>query len=369
MQPSSLIFVVIVGIWAAFFIQYWVRRREHIATARSVDAFTSTMRVLEVRDPLPQVEVSDRPRSYAVSPVRPARPQVTVKRAEAMLSVRDLQGRAQQAASTEWAGGRGATAPRAEQGERVAPRPSSGRSLPTWSGILFWRPSRAAFGLTLAIGLVATVVYAVLAVTGVLVAWSPAIPAALSLIGFLGVRADVRAGRNSGQHLDDGPSDHLVGAIDAGARSRVGVASQGRGDVIDRAPAAVGAEADVVPAARIDPREHVFDVSAATATPALENAGVGAGTSPAAAAGRRAVLVDDDDLPLTWDPVPVPRPTYTMKAQAPRVQPQTPMVQAPAGRISAGQATPRPMTGLSPVASDWDDDVPEAFPARRVAAG
>ncbi|HQV92415.1 MAG TPA: hypothetical protein PLA46_12590, partial [Phycicoccus sp.] len=62
-------------------------------------------------------------------------------------------------------------------------------------------------------------------------------------------------------------------------------------------------------------------------------------------------------------------PTYTMKAQAPRVQPQTPMVQAPAGRISAGQATPRPMTGLSPVAADWDDDVPEAFPARRVAAG
>jgi hypothetical protein len=29
-------------------------------------------------------------------------------------------------------------------------------------------------------------------------------------------------------------------------------------------------------------------------------------------------LVDEDDIPLTWDPVPVPRPTYTMKARAER---------------------------------------------------
>jgi hypothetical protein len=29
-------------------------------------------------------------------------------------------------------------------------------------------------------------------------------------------------------------------------------------------------------------------------------------------------IVDEDDIPLTWDPVPVPRPTYTMKAKAER---------------------------------------------------
>jgi hypothetical protein len=29
-------------------------------------------------------------------------------------------------------------------------------------------------------------------------------------------------------------------------------------------------------------------------------------------------IVDEDDIPLTWDPVPVPRPTYTMKARAER---------------------------------------------------
>ncbi|MBK8867191.1 MAG: hypothetical protein IPN45_03770 [Actinomycetales bacterium] len=35
MQPSSLIFVAVVGIWAAFLVQHWVRRREDLATARS----------------------------------------------------------------------------------------------------------------------------------------------------------------------------------------------------------------------------------------------------------------------------------------------------------------------------------------------
>jgi hypothetical protein len=29
-------------------------------------------------------------------------------------------------------------------------------------------------------------------------------------------------------------------------------------------------------------------------------------------------ILDEDDMPLTWDPVPVPRPTYTMKARAER---------------------------------------------------
>jgi hypothetical protein len=32
-------------------------------------------------------------------------------------------------------------------------------------------------------------------------------------------------------------------------------------------------------------------------------------------------LVDEDDIPLTWDPVPVPRPTYAMKARVTRPAP------------------------------------------------
>ena len=41
----------------------------------------------------------------------------------------------------------------------------------------------------------------------------------------------------------------------------------------------------------------------------------------AAPAAPARPLVDEDDIPLTWDPVPVPRPTYTMKARVTRPAP------------------------------------------------
>ncbi|HET7475360.1 MAG TPA: hypothetical protein VFJ97_04970 [Dermatophilaceae bacterium] len=81
MQPSSLIFLAIIAIWAVPLLQHWVRRREHLATARSVDRFSEAMRVLERRHtPTEGAE----PRSYLVSPARPSRPEVVVKRAVAV---------------------------------------------------------------------------------------------------------------------------------------------------------------------------------------------------------------------------------------------------------------------------------------------
>ena len=85
MQPSSLIFLVLIAIWAAYLLQHWVRRREHLATARSVDRFSDAMRVLERRSALPEFDLSaPRPRSYAISPARPSRPEVVVKRAHSV---------------------------------------------------------------------------------------------------------------------------------------------------------------------------------------------------------------------------------------------------------------------------------------------
>jgi len=75
-------------------------------------------------------------------------------------------------------------------------------------------------------------------------------------------------------------------------------------------------------------------------TPATSPAAVSAGTSPAA------VLVDEDDIPLTWDPRPVPRPTYTMKARADRPLPPP------------ADVTP------TPVGVDEDDDVRAVEPQR-----
>lgn len=48
MQPSSLIFVVVVAVWALYLVQHWVRRREYLATARSVDRFSEAIRLLNV---------------------------------------------------------------------------------------------------------------------------------------------------------------------------------------------------------------------------------------------------------------------------------------------------------------------------------
>lgn len=80
---SSLIFVIILAVWAVYLVQHWVRRRDHLATARSVDRFSESMRVLERRRALPRPDLSEpAPRSYSVSPLRPARPQVVVKRGE-----------------------------------------------------------------------------------------------------------------------------------------------------------------------------------------------------------------------------------------------------------------------------------------------
>jgi len=82
-QSSGLIFLVVIAIWAAYLLQHWIRRREHLATARSVDRFSDAMRVLERRTLLPQSDLSaPQPRSYAVSPARPSRPEVVVKRAK-----------------------------------------------------------------------------------------------------------------------------------------------------------------------------------------------------------------------------------------------------------------------------------------------
>ncbi|WP_404391841.1 hypothetical protein [Humibacillus xanthopallidus] len=82
MQVGSLIFVVIVAIWAAYLLQHWVRRRDDAAATRSVDGFSKAMRVLEKRPLLPSTELrAPRPNSYAVKPAAAARATVDVKRA------------------------------------------------------------------------------------------------------------------------------------------------------------------------------------------------------------------------------------------------------------------------------------------------
>jgi hypothetical protein len=101
-------------------------------------------------------------------------------------------------------------------------------------------------------------------------------------------------------------------------------AAQRRPSIRESAPApAPAAEREVSPTVDEEPGAPVgaplYDVEA------VELASVVAESeapveAPAAPAAPAVPLVDEDDIPLTWDPVPVPRPTYTMKAVASRTQ-------------------------------------------------
>lgn len=81
MPTTSLLILLVVAIWAAYLLQHWIRRREAMATARSVDRFSEAMRVLAKRDPLPQgIAPMVRRRSAAEQA-----PQVSVKAARTSL--------------------------------------------------------------------------------------------------------------------------------------------------------------------------------------------------------------------------------------------------------------------------------------------
>ncbi|MEO7071281.1 MAG: hypothetical protein ABI131_12415, partial [Nostocoides sp.] len=69
-------------------------------------------------------------------------------------------------------------------------------------------------------------------------------------------------------------------------------------------------------------------------------------TDVGAATLRAGGPVDEDDLPLTWEPRPVPRPTYTMKARVDRALPPP------------ADVTP------TPIGIDEDDDVRPVQPQR-----
>ncbi len=49
MDPSSLIFVAIIGVWAAYLVPHWTRRREDLSQSRTPDRFSDRARVLDPR--------------------------------------------------------------------------------------------------------------------------------------------------------------------------------------------------------------------------------------------------------------------------------------------------------------------------------
>lgn len=294
-QPSSLIFLVIIAIWAAYFIQHWVRRREHLATARSVDQFSESMRVLERRLPLPEANLSTpQPRSYAVSPARPARPQVLVKRAAPAEATAEPQAPV--------------AAPAASSSATASGHRARGLALLGSLAALLVMVALASFAVVPWISLLAPVA----AIAGVLVWMRRSAQAERAAR-----RRATAPQRSQGRKPAQRPATRRT---ETQSRTR-------RAAVAEEAPAAWqgadSAEADSPDGAEAEQhvRESFYDIQAVERESVAHQAAQAA-PAPAAAAAWTPLpavpLVDEDDIPLTWDPVPVPRPTYTMKAMAQR---------------------------------------------------
>ena len=226
-QPSSLIFLVIIAVWAAYFVQYWVRRREHLATAHSVDQFSETMRVLERRSPLPATDLSTPSRpSYAVSPARAVRAQVLVKRAETTTFTMTPAGAVTPAAGSAPAFDASASNARADDGH-------------TWDveSAAPIRPARAVRGLTLLVALLAFVVALPLAGFGV-IAWAGVlVPLAAVAGAFVWLRQAVAA-EQAARRAARRPHTRTAARSHEGSarRTQAGRPTAGRGAVPFRRP-------------------------------------------------------------------------------------------------------------------------------------
>lgn len=304
--PSSLIFLVILAVWAAYLVQHWVRRRDHIATARSVDRFSEAMRVLERRQRGPRVDVTaPTPRSYAVSPARPGSPDVVVKRAT----------------GSGAASGSGAVQVVGRSGGQPTPVRALGSPLSSASG-------RAT---TLLLASLAMLVGTALGVLQIWPPWTVAAGVGVFVLALWLVRHSVRRGvaaslgpihrltpapaspgsrpspgaRRPGSHATRRRVAHVGGAAAALAANRAGAEPT----VTPGPPASQS-----VPAARPPKGSTVYDIDQVEQQ------------HTRVAPQRPSRRSQPQPGARSWAPVPVPAPTYTLKAKAsaPHTRPEAP---------------------------------------------
>ena len=290
MPASSLIFVVIVAIWAVFLLQHWSRRRENGAAARSVDGYTEAMRVLDKRRVVPGTELAEpRPHSYAVTPAAAAasgrRSPLVARRPSHSDPATSRTRHEVESMSTA----RPTVTAKRAQG---APRPVS-------------RAQRLLRATLLLVSVVWVPVSIALAITGVLL-WASVPLSVLTVVAVLvWLRTEVRADRA-----------RKAGPRRAARTTAAAPASEPRLSSDDTQVIREPQRYAVTPAARAQPTT--------TADPATAAAGVGARASSAAyamvfdveATEATARKPAEPPAPGTWSPVPVPTPTYAMKAKA-----------------------------------------------------
>ncbi|GAA6526395.1 hypothetical protein IDVR_21910 [Intrasporangium sp. DVR] len=338
---SSLIFVVIVAIWAAYLLQHWSRRRENAAAARSVDGFTEAMRVLEKRSVLPSTDLSEpRPRSYSVTPARVVRTTVDVKRAVPAAATRrrsplvarrtsEAEALPPQPREREVAVAQGARIDRASTDRASADRPRTDHEVDPMSAAppasRSQRRVRAAVLLTSLLWVPVSVTLAVLGPLN----WVPVPFAVLTLVAVVvWLRSEARV-----EHAE------RARPVRVGPRRRRLVTPEPllSSDVtqVIRQPQRYAAEPTDGPHQAVAVRTTAATAATAVATatvtaftedsasPAASRGTVAAHASPAAydvvfdlQASEPAPAATEPPAPGTWSPVPVPTPTYAMKAKA-----------------------------------------------------
>ena len=311
-------FVAVLAIWAAYLLQHWVRRREYLATARSVDRYSEAMRVLERRTPVLTNDAA--PRQH---PALLSRPQVTVVPASAEPAVRTPGDPVVTSAQRQTpAVGLSRGVARAVKVARMRPR-----SVPA--------PVRGLAFLVALFGLPVLLVLSVLGRTP----WSAVLldVVALGLVVVWLRRAAVarRKARRGGAAARSAARPAAMPAArpvqkQAANRPRAGSPARSARPSNPSRSSRTSRPARQAPAASQAP-------AAPEARPA-QGAPLGSTTEQVAAAGpdpaRRQALIDEATQPIpvadlpqetpaagTWSPVYVPPPTYTLKDMAHRPPP------------------------------------------------
>ncbi|MFE4976140.1 hypothetical protein ACFRAR_29070 [Kitasatospora sp. NPDC056651] len=288
MSSSGLIYAVIVGAWAAYLVPMWLRRQDELNEARPTERFSTAIRLLAGRSALERRAaraLGDEPRDGEQNDDGPPE--------------RDAAASGDPAGEPE--------PPAQRPAERPAPEPQAGSER---RARLLARRRRMVTALFLSFALAAVVA----AVAGLAFLWVPAVPAVLLTL--------------------------YIGHLRKLERQRYEVK-------LDRVRAAQAAE-------RLRKREQQRAAAAAAATPAEAPAGAEPAPAPPAEgrAARRPHLrlaVDPEQAtvvvpsasavaeateheewvdgmrergaagPDSWEPVPVPLPTYVTAPVAPRV--------------------------------------------------
>lgn len=364
-MSNGLILLVIVAIWAVYLLQHWVRRRENLATARSVDRFSEAMRVLERRRteprpvPAPVRAMTDDRDDRPTTPTVSVKPPRTSLRAGATMKYDE---------PSSLAGHRGSE-------HASDQKVSVGNRFFRAAGAM--TPARLKAGALLAAG-VFFVASVLLTPFGVTPWWTPL----LALVAVAGVVAWLRSSVIRDAQAADAPAPAAPRA--AVRRSEAATAGRVQRPQAQRsqerrpqprreAPAATGLETPSAGApgsstavGAVAAEETVYDVTAFDPQPVATQADQATqAEQPVAEQADQSQQVVE---PGGWAPVAVPPPTYTLKARVDRPLPEpaaTVDAEPPAQQSAAQRYADTPVEDLPFDGMALDEDLEDLPPVHR----